>query len=136
MRQSRNCKNWPKLSGSLSEELRQQQQQNTGQVLSICKSVLKVTVYTRTRTITITCTCCYDEIKGTQDLKIYSHADSQILYLQVCFNIHLGPIYATLSLTLLLFHSVSNSELVPLCVTLNLCHSLPHSKFMPLCISL
>ena len=24
-------------------------------------------------------TCCYDEIKGTQDLKIYSHADSQIL---------------------------------------------------------
>ena len=27
-------------------------------------------------TLTITCTCCYDEIKGTQDLKIYSHADS------------------------------------------------------------
>ena len=32
-----------------------------------------------THTLTITCTCCYDEIKGTQDLKIYSHADSQIL---------------------------------------------------------
>ena len=30
-------------------------------------------------TLTITCTCCYDEIKGTQDLKIYSHADSVIL---------------------------------------------------------
>ena len=25
------------------------------------------------------CTCCYDEIKGTQDLKICSHADSLIL---------------------------------------------------------
>ena len=24
-------------------------------------------------------TCCYDEIKGTRDLKSYSHADSQIL---------------------------------------------------------
>ena len=29
--------------------------------------------------LTITCTCCYDEIKGTQDRKIYSHADSLIL---------------------------------------------------------
>ena len=27
----------------------------------------------------MTCACCYDEIKGTQDLRIYSHADSQIL---------------------------------------------------------
>ena len=33
-------------------------------------------------TLTITCTCCYDEIKGTQDLKIYSHADS----LSVCLS--------------------------------------------------
>ena len=39
----------------------------------------KVTVYTHTHTLTITCTCCHDVIKGTQDLKIYSHADSQIL---------------------------------------------------------
>ena len=30
---------------------------------------------------TITCTCCYDEIKGTQDLKIYSHAHSLIHFL-------------------------------------------------------
>ena len=34
---------------------------------------------THSHTLTITCTCCYDEIKGTQDLKIYSHADSLIL---------------------------------------------------------
>ena len=32
-----------------------------------------------THTLTITCTGCYDEIKATQDLKIYSHADAQIL---------------------------------------------------------
>ena len=33
--------------------------------------------HARTHTHTITCTCCcYDEIKGTQDLTIYSHADS------------------------------------------------------------
>ena len=30
---------------------------------------------------TLTCTYRYDEIKGTQDLKIYSHADSLILSL-------------------------------------------------------
>ena len=30
-------------------------------------------------TLTASCTCCYDEIKGVQDLKIYSHADSLIL---------------------------------------------------------
>ena len=29
--------------------------------------------------LSITCTCCYDKIKGTQDLKIYSHAASLIL---------------------------------------------------------
>ena len=29
--------------------------------------------------LTITCTCCYDETKGTQDLKICSHAHSLIL---------------------------------------------------------
>ena len=39
----------------------------------------KVTVYTHTHTLTITCTCCYDEIKGTQDLKTCSHADSLFL---------------------------------------------------------
>ena len=30
-------------------------------------------------THTLTCTCCYDEIKGIQDHKIHSHADSLIL---------------------------------------------------------
>ena len=30
-------------------------------------------------THTIACTCCYDGIKGIQDLKIYSHADSLTL---------------------------------------------------------
>ena len=39
----------------------------------------KVTLYTHTHTLTITCTCCYDEIKGIQDLKIYSHAVSLVL---------------------------------------------------------
>ena len=34
-----------------------------------------------THTLTISCTCCYDEIKGIQDLKIYSNADSLILSL-------------------------------------------------------
>ena len=38
----------------------------------------KVTVYTHCLSLTITCTCCCDEVKGVQDLKIYSHADSQI----------------------------------------------------------
>ena len=32
-----------------------------------------------TVSLTVSCTCWYDEIKGTQDLKIYSHADSLIL---------------------------------------------------------
>ena len=32
-------------------------------------------------TLTTSCTCCYDEIKGTQDLKIDSHAHSLILSL-------------------------------------------------------
>ena len=32
-----------------------------------------------THILTITCTWCYDEIKGTQHLKICSHADSLIL---------------------------------------------------------
>merc|ERR1711865_655086 len=36
-------------------------------------------LHSHSHTLTITCTCCYDEIKGTQDLKIYSHADSLIL---------------------------------------------------------
>ena len=34
------------------------------------------------------CACCYDEIKGTQDLKIYSHADSQILSLSLASHTH------------------------------------------------
>ena len=36
------------------------------------------TLIHRTHTLTLTCTCCYDEIKGTQELKIYYHTDSQI----------------------------------------------------------
>ena len=35
-----------------------------------------------TRLPTIFCTCCCDEIKGVQDLKIYSHADFLILSLR------------------------------------------------------
>ena len=36
--------------------------------LSICSST--------SHALLISCTCCYDEIKGNQDLKNYSHADS------------------------------------------------------------
>ena len=37
--------------------------------------------HSHTHALTVTCICYYDEIKGTQDLKIYSHAHSQILSL-------------------------------------------------------
>ena len=36
--------------------------------------------HSHTHILTISCTCCYDEIKGIQDLMIYSHADSLILF--------------------------------------------------------
>ena len=42
--------------------------------LGICPS----TSHSHSYTPTVTCTC-YGEIKGTQDLEIYSHAGSQIL---------------------------------------------------------
>ena len=35
--------------------------------------------YAHSLILSITCTCCYDEIQGTQDLKIYYHAASLIL---------------------------------------------------------
>ena len=41
--------------------------------------------HSHSHTLTITCTCCYDETKGTQDLKIYSHADSLSCNFQVKF---------------------------------------------------
>ena len=37
--------------------------------------------HTHTLVITLHCTCCYDEIKGNQDFKICSHANSLILSL-------------------------------------------------------
>ena len=37
------------------------------------------------------CTCCYDEIKGIQDLKIYSHADSLILSVPASFPACVSP---------------------------------------------
>ena len=45
--------------------------------MRICLCTMSDSSYSHT--LTITCTCCYDEIKGTQDLKIYSHAHSLIL---------------------------------------------------------
>ena len=48
--------------------------------LSICSS----TSHSHSHTLTITYTCCYDEIKRTQDLKLYSHAHSLILSLAAC----------------------------------------------------
>ena len=41
-----------------------------------CSLSLASTSHAHSHTLTITCTCCYDEIKGIQDLKIYSLADS------------------------------------------------------------
>ena len=46
--------------------------------MRICSCTMS---HTHSHTLTITCTCCYDEIKGTQDSKIYSHAHSLILSL-------------------------------------------------------
>ena len=50
---------------------------------SICTcsfQVIRIPNYKRySHSLSITCICCFDEIKGTQDLKIYSHTDSQIL---------------------------------------------------------
>ena len=41
-----------------------------------------------THTLTITCTCCcYNVINRIQDLKIYSHADSQILSLSLYISL-------------------------------------------------
>ena len=45
--------------------------------------IYRSTSHSHSHTLTITCTCCYYEIKGTQDLTIYSHADSQILSLSL-----------------------------------------------------
>ena len=51
----------------------------TARVLApVTIGVLLTLSHSHNHTLTITCTCCYDEVKGTQDLKIYSHADSQI----------------------------------------------------------
>ena len=49
--------------------------------MRICLCTVSDSSYSHSHTLTITCTCCYDEIKGTQDLKIYSHAHSLILSL-------------------------------------------------------
>ena len=56
-------------------------------------SVVPSTSHSHSHSLTITCTCCYDEIKGTQDLKIYSHADSQILSLSSCAAVVAGTWY-------------------------------------------
>ena len=56
-------------------------------------------LHSYSHTLTITCTCCYDEIKGTQDLKMYSHADS--LSELVCVTIA----YSTDCKTYLFCHS-------------------------------
>ena len=49
-------------------------------------SSLTMPLYTLTHSHahTLTITCCYDVIDGTQDLKICSHADSQILSHSIC----------------------------------------------------
>ena len=62
--------------------------------------------------LSITCTCCYDEIKGTQDLKIYSHADSQILSVVCCLLSVVCSLFSALMLILSLLclhctHSVA-----------------------------
>ena len=44
-----------------------------------CLCIVSDPSYSHSHTLTINCTCCDDEIKGTQDLKIYSHAHSLIL---------------------------------------------------------
>ena len=56
-------------------------------------------------TLTITCTCCYDVIKGTEDLKIYSHADSHATLTLLAVN-HCPPL-ATLLVLPSYLHAVS-----------------------------
>ena len=43
--------------------------------LSPCLPVSVSVSHCLTHSLLITCTCCFDENKGTQDLKIYSHAE-------------------------------------------------------------
>ena len=62
-------------------------------VAAISLYFLQPHTHTLTHSLTITCTCCYDEIKGTQDLKIYSHADSQILSVSSCAAVVAGTWY-------------------------------------------
>ena len=55
---------------------------NEGLIKQIIQGkVLPMLFFSLALTHTITCTCCYDEIKGIQHLKIYSHAHSLILSL-------------------------------------------------------
>ena len=55
---------------------------------SLCLVLSHCLFLSMSLSFSITCTCCYDEIKGTQDLKIYSHADSQILSLSFSTHFH------------------------------------------------
>ena len=85
---------------------------------SICVSITKslslplvsvkclIPTHSHTHTLTLTCTCCYDEIKGTQDLKIYSHAHSLIL--PHSLSLPLVSVFGSVSVSasILLLHSI------------------------------
>ena len=55
-------------------------------VLNVYEPLSLFVGHTLSLFLSLSCTCCYDEIKGIQDLKICSHADSQILSL--CCSTH------------------------------------------------
>ena len=76
--------NWNSSFGGLSAD------QTATEVASCLRLSLSRTVfdsnshshsYSHSHIFTITCACCHDEIKGTQYIKIYSHADYLILTL-------------------------------------------------------
>ena len=100
-----------------AEALEEQQQ---------CASTLSLQPHSHTHPLTITCTCCYVEIKGTQDLKIYSHADSLIralfLHSQPCAHIY--PVLTGLLTSHIKCFFISHSVLIPLLSLCSLTHSL------------
>ena len=84
--------------------------------LSTSACQLHTHTLTHPHTLTITCTGCYDEIKGTQDLKIYSHAHSLIPSLPAAVTSSkvslLAMKYANTMVQLVKFHPTYTGTLV------------------------
>ena len=75
-------------------------------LMRICLCTMSDSSYSHSHTLTITCTCCYDEIKGAQDLKIYSHAHSLVLTLLQTATLLQGVQCMTCTHTCILVHAL------------------------------